>query len=314
MCTSQMAMLVLANLSKILYGVEGKYKNVTRNVLRTCVTNGVLTIPADDNLRASMFGDHLFKTLKHVLVVTRDGRAHVVPHTDTVQYDVSHLDASKIASIDARNPYDVLENIHCTLHFEGGNIRDEYPEQLMVVTHVRPDDVVLELGSNIGRNSLTIASVLADSQQLVTLDSDPDTCVQLQRNRDLNHMKFHIEPHALSKRRLAQKGWQTQVVDDGVVPDGHFLVSTISYAALRAKYAPFTVLVADCEGALYYILQDEPEVLDGLRLIIMENDYHNIEHKRAVDRILMRAGFLRTFYEKGGWGPCQSFFFEVWSR
>lgn len=310
---STAALPKLVHLSKILYGVAGKYKNITRHVLSTCVSDKVLSIPADDDVRASMFGDHLYKTLKHVLVVTRDGVATLIPHTDAAQYDVNDLDITGIEPYSG-NAYDVLERIHDTLAFEGGNVRDEYPEQLMVVSHMRADDVVLELGSNIGRNTLTIASVLADSRNLVTLECDPVTCVTLERNRDLNHFKFAIEPRALSKRPLIQKGWVTQI-STGEVPFGFTPVSTISYTELAKKYPlSFTVLVADCEGALYYILQDEPRLLDGLRLVIMENDYHDLAHKRDVDRILLEAGFLRTFYRGGGWGPCANNFFEVWQR
>jgi hypothetical protein len=35
----------------------------------------------------------------------------------------------------------------------------------------------------------------------------------------------------------------------------------------------FDTLVLDCEGAFYYILQDTPEILEGIKLLIMENDY-----------------------------------------
>ena len=45
----------------------------------------------------------------------------------------------------------------------------------------------------------------------------------------------------------------------------------------------FNVLVVDCEGALYYILKDEPEFLNGFETIIIENDFLIITHKEFVN-------------------------------
>lgn len=303
-------------LSKILYGVPGKYKNVTALALAKCVSHvKILTVPLGDANRSALFGDHLYGTLKHIVVVA-DGQERTFQHGDRLVLDVSCV-VDAVDPVDMSNPIDRLESIHTSLHFEGGDVRDEYPEQLMVVRHVRPDDVVLEIGSNIGRNTLTIASLLTDSKQLVTVECDPSTCVQLQRNRDMNGMHFAIEPSALSKRKLIQRGWDTHVISDmDAVPQGYKAVSTLSVADFKAKYAPlaFSVLVADCEGALYYILQDEPHLLEGLRCVIMENDYKVLEHKHAVDGILLHAGFVRVHFESGGWGPCKAVFFEVWER
>lgn len=41
----------------------------------------------------------------------------------------------------------------------------------------------------------------------------------------------------------------------------------------------FDALAVDCEGAFYYILLDMPEILEHVKLIIIENDYHDAEHK-----------------------------------
>jgi hypothetical protein len=112
---------------------------------------------------------------------------------------------------------------------------------------------------------------------------------------------------------LIQRGWDTIVSD--TVLDGYTPVSSITYHDLVLKYnINFDTLVADCEGALYYILQDMPEMLDHICLIIMENDYHDINHKNEVDRMLREKNFYVDYVESGGWGPCYSNFFEVWKK
>ena len=56
---------------------------------------------------------------------------------------------------------------------------------------------------------------------------------------------------------------------------------------------------------------DMPEILDNIRLIIMENDYTIIEWKKYVDTVLKKSGFYIDYSEPGGWGPD---FNEVWIK
>ena len=84
---------------------------------------------------------------------------------------------------------------------------------------------------------------------------------------------------------------------------------------LNQKYnILFDTLVLDCEGAFYYILMDMPEILNNVKLIIMENDYQDIEKKNYVDNVLTQHNFYVDYTETGGWGPCYNKFFEVWIR
>jgi len=57
-----------------------------------------------------------------------------------------------------------------------------------------------------------------------------------------------------------------------------------------------------------------PELLDRICLIIMENDYHDINHKEYVDKILKEKNFVVDYVESGGWGPCYANFYEVWKK
>ena len=97
--------------------------------------------------------------------------------------------------------------------------------------------------------------------------------------------------------------------------EGYSWVNTITFDELKNKYEiDFDTLVLDCEGALYYILMDMPEILNDIRIIIMKNDYHNLEHKEYVDSVLKKYNFYRVYSESGGWGPCFNNFFEVWRK
>jgi hypothetical protein len=92
-------------------------------------------------------------------------------------------------------------------------------------------------------------------------------------------------------------------------------VDTITLDQLRNKYnINFDTLVLDCEGAFYYILMDMPEILQNIKLIIMENDYLNESHKIYMDGLLREKGFIIDYVEGGGWGHFANNFFEVWKK
>jgi len=211
--------------------------------------------------------------------------------------------------------YRTLEEIHSRLYFKHGDIKDELPEQMMAFRYLNGNEKVLEIGGNIGRNSLVIASILKtkNNNNLVVLESDYNSCKMLKENRDINNFNFHIENSALSKRNLIQKKWNT--IPSNVILDGYSIVNIIDYENLKKKYnINFDTLILDCEGAFYYILQDMEEILNNINLIIMENDYEDINHKHFIDFILIFNNFYRDYVEVGGWGCCYNCFFEVWKK
>ena len=210
---------------------------------------------------------------------------------------------------------DKVNEIHTKFTFKHGDFNDELPEQRMAARYLTGYEKVLEIGGNIGRNSLVISYILSkrNNTNLVVLESDTNIAKQLTENRDLNKMNFQIENSALSRRKLIQQGWDTCVSEE--LLDGYKFVNIINYTELIDKYnIDFDTLVLDCEGAFYYILEDMHEMLNNVRLIIMENDYTNIEHKKYIDAELEARGFYVDYKEAGGWGPCHDFFFQVWKR
>tara|TARA_Y100000361_G_scaffold77967_1_gene69014 strand:- start:4369 stop:5802 length:1434 start_codon:yes stop_codon:yes gene_type:complete len=207
----------------------------------------------------------------------------------------------------------LLTTIHSQIKFQYGSLLDELPEQKMAVRYLTGNEKVLELGSNIGRNSVIIGHILEDSSNFVTLESDPNTIKYLEHNKNINNLKFHIEASALSKKNLIQKDWLTYESDE--IKDGFIKVNTITVDELNKKYnIEFDTLVLDCEGAFYNILRDMPEILNNIKLIIMENDYQDIKLKNFIDDILIKHNFKVDYQQRGGWGPCEDRFFEVWIK
>jgi FkbM family methyltransferase len=216
-----------------------------------------------------------------------------------------------------------LTDLHSKLKLNYGNFSEEYPEQEMAVMYIKPDDIVLEIGGNIGRNSCIIGSLLNDSKNLVVFESFNTYAQQLKENRDLNNLSFHIEDCAISKCDLYQKHWDTKPVDEMYSRDfiERTKVKTSTWSDIKDKYDNllFNTLVADCEGALYYILRDEPTFLENFKKIIIENDFKDLNHKLSVDEEFKKFNFKRVYVKAIDSCPSmfdnvKEFFFEVWEK
>jgi FkbM family methyltransferase len=302
---------------KITYGIANNNIDVTAICFEKLREQGIVKIPSTDHSRASYFSDPLYGILKSVFITIND---NVVEYDHTKNIYINS-DSNEVYTQENVPVYitpsiqTTLANIHSQLQLDYGSFNEEYPEQMMAARYLTGKENVLEIGGNIGRNTLVISYILAqqNNYNLVSLESDTNIAKQLTHNKEINKLNFHIENAALSKRKLIQQGWNTMSSD--TVLDGWTAVNTITWDELQKKYnIQFDTLVLDCEGAFYYILMDMPEILTNINLIIMENDYNDIAHKNYIDTILKQHNFYVDYVEAGGWGCCFNNFFEVWKR
>jgi FkbM family methyltransferase len=301
---------------KIYYGITNNLIDVTDICTTKLKSNNIITIPYGDSSRAHYFTDPLFGVHKKIFI---EINGNVSEYDEFVQVIINTLNNTVNTALNTKlNTNDnelnnKLVNIQSKLNIKYGSFNDELPEQTMAVKYLSGNEKILEIGGNIGRNSLIIASILKNSANLVTLESDINIANQLRENRDLNNFNFHIECSALSNRKLIQHGWDTKPSD--TLLEGYNWVNTITLEQLTSKYnIEFDTLVLDCEGAFYYILMDMPNILNNINLIIMENDYHDLSHKIYIDDILTKHKFNIDYVRSGGWGPCYNNFFEVWKK
>jgi FkbM family methyltransferase len=294
---------------EIKYGIENNFIDVTNICLEKLNNNNIITIPSGDNKRTSFFTDPLIGTKKFIFIKWKDS---TYTYNDNFEIYIN-LDTNTFRVLDTSDLINKINFLHSKIKLNYGNLNEELPEQKMSIMYLNGSEKVLEIGGNIGRNSLIISNILHDSSNLVILESDEIISKQLEENKILNNFNFHIENSALSKRKLIQQGWDT--IPSNILLDGYKWVNTITFHELKKKYnIIFDTLVLDCEGAFYYILMDMPEILENINLIIMENDYRDLSHKLYIGTTLKENNFTRDYFEAGGWGPCYENFFEVWKR
>ena len=295
---------------KIYYGIPTLLVDIT-DICKTTMHDNIIIIPSDDTCRAARLSDPFYGMVKQIMI-EHNGLLTAYDQSVMIRID---MQTNIVTTINDTEMIGKLESIQSSLQLWYGSFYEELPEQKMATRFLTGMEKVLEIGGNIGRNSVIIARILqqCNNTNLVTLESHPLYASQLTHNRDINQLQFHIENAALSNRKLIQKDWDTKPSE--TLEEGYSWVHTITLDALQNKYnIQFDTLVLDCEGAFYYILLDMPEILEHITLIIMENDYHDFSHKQYVDDILRKNQFTLQYFEQGGWGPCSANFFEVWKK
>ena len=183
---------------KFFYGIPNNNIEVTEICYNKLMLNNIITILDGDGNRALHFTDPIFGILKYIYIENEN--------------TISEHNANQLIKIDISNNEieiiyvdEIITNIHSHLQLKYGSFEEELPEQKMTVRYLTGNEKVLEIGGNIGRNSLIISYILGENQcNLVSLESEINIANQLRENRDLNKMNFYIENSALSKRKLIQ--------------------------------------------------------------------------------------------------------------
>jgi FkbM family methyltransferase len=318
---------------QIKYGKDDVTTDITEVCFSKYAIEGIIYIPENDILRGTMFPDPLYGIVKSIYiydleydiskpVVVCDSKTYVI--IDTQNNTIYENKTPEYLKDIVQEPYikEKLKKIHDKLVIKHGDFTIEIPEQMMAMRFLTGDEKILEIGGNIGRNSLLLAHILKqkNNQQMVTLESHPYIAEQLKENRNLNGFTFFVEASALSKRKLIQglRTWNTFESDE--VLDGFIHVNTITWEELQVKYnIDFDTLVLDCEGAFYNILKDMPEILDNIKKILVENDYGDISHKKFVDDMLIERNFKLKYNESlkeevQKYLPCKNDFYQYWQR
>lgn len=312
----------------ITYGVEGNAIDVTVTVYNKLIKQNILYIPDGDANRAFYFTDPVPYVLKSVFITDPKKNTVKYDHTTKIYIDLNNdkiftnkdvvPEYIKNIHIDYKEK---LSEIHKKMKIHFGDFTEEYSEQMMAIKNLTGNEKVLEIGGNIGRNSLIIAYILNQKKnnKLVTLESSKVIYQRLLHNKLQNpDLDFFIENSALSSKPLKQNKWDTSFYDENVVLEKDYeLVDTITFQELQEKYKiEFDTLVLDCEGAFYYILLDMPEILDNIKLIMIENDFKEEEQKKYFDETLLKRGFYNSYSEDLIIGPgnIRKNFFQVWKK
>jgi hypothetical protein len=166
-------------------------------------------------------------------------------------------------------------------HFVSTILQHERPEQELVARFIPANSVVLELGGNYGATSVIINSKLYDKTKHIIIEPEQSGIDSLLRHKDLFNLKYTPIHGILAKNKEKQVELWPACINSKV-----YQLSDLENIINGSK---FTAIMADCEGAFDPILQDFPELLDTVQVIVLENDGGDIKRVRHT---LENANFI----------------------
>lgn len=165
---------------------------------------------------------------------------------------------------------DKLVDLYRSLSFvKNSDINSRYnierPEQELIAKYLPSQCNVLEIGGESGTTSLIINSILQGNYKRnhIIVEPDNNSIPKLERVKNLYSSDFQIVHGFIGKTRsIHEEIW------DGCKDKKMYSLNEIQ-SLINDK---FDVLVVDCEGAFYNIVNEFPEILVDAKLIIIELD------------------------------------------
>lgn len=224
----------------------------------------------------------------------------------------------------------IHKNIINKYDISGGSFDDEIIEQKFCIKYLNANNNILEIGANIGRVSIIISHILKKGNgKLVSLETNKniyDTLLQNKKNNKLNFITFN---KALSKQPISQihfgNNWNSYPTNEihnskiwkPIENKKLINIETILFKEIKTETnIIFDTLVIDCEGAFYFILKDFPEILNNIKLIIIENDCME-EYQNTFILDTFKNNNFNLVESKTldiAWGSCKDHFWQVWKK
>lgn len=178
----------------------------------------------------------------------------------------------------------------------------EADERFLVKKYIPADATVLELGARYGTVSCVLSKLLNDPTKHVAVEPDARVIEALKKNKENNDGHFHIYEGVVS-----ENGYKMGYIDSSfdLYEYGTYTVKTdeptvenMSLDSLSKKYnLNFDCVVADCEGFFPTFVEENPEAIKNMRVIIYEQDgnpWSEFEKKyKIVSDILTEYNFKR---------------------
>ena len=217
---------------------------------------------------------------------------------------------------------DKLDAIHKKYSFiSEDEWNQEMAEQRLSVEYLQGNEVCLEIGACIGRNTIVISECLNKNGFVYSIESNPRIFNRLEKSiRDSKRVNIIISNKPISSKRMMVNGWSSITLDpEGKVLDGWTEVQTqtLNQVKQQCRISNFNTLLLNCEGAFYHIIKDYKDIMDGVTKVFIENDFSVKEHADYVHNVFSFLGFkvAKSVPLKGGPDfPCKDYFWQVWIK
>lgn len=308
----------------IFYGTENNYIDVTHLLLHE--NQDYIFISKNDYIRSMHLMNNYSDVVKHIYLKDSDGNIKLYdPYTFVfIKKDTTgkYLNINNITDIDtiwnyvksryslvAQKVFFKLQLLHEKVKLIHDEFITDFQMQILIVSYIKNDNCVLEIGAKNGVKSLIVSSLLNDSNNHVVMEFSEQNVEKLRENKNINNKHFHIEQSVICRRLLMQKNDMIRPYDVNMYITGDWkILDNISYESLCVKYnLKFDTLILSCKDVVYYILMDDPLILNHIKTIIIENDVTDIEYKKYINKLFRQNGFRNILDNRIS-------IYEVWSK
>ena len=173
----------------------------------------------------------------------------------------------------------------------------EIKEQLLAEKYIQEEDRVLELGARYGTVSCMINSKLKGKFKKLQVSVEPDDRVweALEKNKLNNKCEFNIVKGFISNKKLELTNLDEYYGGYGATSieneESEIPIFKLQEIQINCNIKSFNVLVADCEGFLGTFLEENPDIIKRLRLVIFEADYEEKCNYNKIHKLFLDQGF-----------------------
>lgn len=201
----------------------------------------------------------------------------------------------KNAGVVLHIPFDLTD-----FKFRGRFALDLYEEEeaKYLTKYLSPNAKVLELGSCLGYVSCLVNNILAQKDQHVALEANPNLIPWIEKNREANDCQFHLENSIVSTNESNTFYIHKLIVGGSTKRETPVKteIKGLTISKLKEKYdIDFDTLVMDIEGGELSLLRNFKEEISWFKHIFFEiHPFAGIltqEEAQECEEILKEIGF-----------------------
>lgn len=204
--------------------------------------------------------------------------------------------------------YHASRSLYTTLRGYRSIVNDTYPhlpytdevsERLAVLEHISPDDVVLEIGANMGGVSSLLATVI-DPKNLVSVEPHGANCDHLKQIGAQLGREFHVFRGVVKGPvNLLCTGEKTVGSYCTCVESSDTTTENLTISEIENKFQKkFTAIVIDCEGC-YEGIMDQILASETIKQIQIEWDGKFIENRILASGYTLQAVYKHVSIKSG---------------
>jgi FkbM family methyltransferase len=170
------------------------------------------------------------------------------------------------------------------------NVFWEPEEQYYLSKYLNEDDIVLQLGANVGTSCILVDKIVNKKDKQIAVEPNKDIIDILLYNKERTKSEFQIVDAVITDK--------DNMYLDKTNSDDIAFTTTDKVTEHKVKNCKlsslnkFNVLFADCEGCLEPFLKEYEYILTQINKIIYEKDMPHICNYNYIERLLKKNNFV----------------------